>query len=80
MRRMNLKPIDNSAVSTRQVRRQRERLAKKGRTDIGATTAYSSSKYMPHNGQQEMARRVAQALAFNDRHGDPRTPAYGVGA
>lgn len=49
--------IDNSGVNTRQVRRQRERLRQKGRTD--APPAYmmrrrfSSSKYMPHVGAKE---------------------------
>lgn len=52
--------IDNSAVSTRQVRRQRERLALNGRTDAPPTylmrRRFSSSKYMPHIGAKERAR------------------------
>jgi hypothetical protein len=60
--RMNLETFDNSAVNTRQVRRQRARLAAKHRTDTTATgSAWTSSKYMPHNGKREMARRVEQA-------------------
>ena len=55
--------IDNSAVNTRQVRRQRERLAAKGHyrtldTPPGRLMGrrYSSSKYMPHIGAKERAR------------------------
>lgn len=60
--RMRFQPVDNSQVSTRQVRRQRERLAKKflpgstirTRTDVPPNYLlgwrYSSSAYMPHQG------------------------------
>ena len=51
---MRLLPIDNSLVNTRQVRRQRERLAKKGRFDSPPYSLlgqrYTSSAYMPHVG------------------------------
>lgn len=51
---MRLPTFDNSTVETRQVRRQRERLALKGRSDIEPTLLreprYSSSKYLPHEG------------------------------
>ncbi len=69
---MRTEIVDNSAVNTRQVLRHRERLAKKRlpgstlrtRADVmdvvGTGRAFSSSKYMPHNGKQEMARRVRQ--------------------
>lgn len=70
--RMKLPTFDNSAVNTRQVRRQRERLSKKKlpgssvRTraelmDMPRSVAWSSSKYMPHNGKRETARRQHQA-------------------
>ena len=55
--RMDLPAFDNSAVNTRQVRRQRERLAKKGRNDRSVLDMlFSTSKYMPHQGKREMAR------------------------
>lgn len=61
-----LPTYDNSAVDTRQVRRQSERLAAKGRRDLVfdgnvRTRVHVSSKYMPHNGKRETARRVEQA-------------------
>lgn len=60
--RMTFPTFDNSAVDTRQVRRQRERLAKKRlpgstprtRTDVPPPELmgyrYSTSAYMPHVG------------------------------
>lgn len=59
--------VDNSAVNTRQVRRQRERLAAKPgirgpakRDDAPPARLmvrrFSSSKYMPHIGAKERAR------------------------
>jgi hypothetical protein len=51
---------DNATVNTRQVRRQRERLAAKGRADappawmLGARRG--SSRYMPHIGKKERGR------------------------
>ncbi len=59
--RMHFEAFDNSAVNTRQVRRQRERLSAKGRSDVAPPSmAFSSSAYKPHNGKREMARRVEQ--------------------
>ena len=69
--RMTLPVFDNSAVNTRQVRRHRERLSRKKlpgssvRTradvmDASRSYVFSTSRYMPHNGKREMARRVAQ--------------------
>lgn len=82
--RMTLKDIDNSGVQTRQVRRQLERLAKKRlpgsslrtRADLmgTATIAFSSSKYMPHQGKREMARRLHRAAAI--AAGDTRVGRY----
>lgn len=72
---MRLPTFDNSGVNTRQVRRQRERLAKKRlpgsamrtRADlmdaVGNGRAISSSKYRPHNGKREMERRRRQHAA-----------------
>jgi hypothetical protein len=51
---------DNASVNTRQVRRQSERLAAKGRTDAPPAwmlgTRRGSSRYMPHIGKKERGR------------------------
>jgi hypothetical protein len=71
---MFFRAFDNSGVETRQVRRQMERLAKKKLPHPvkGATTRadlvvvppsyrLSRSRYKPHQGAKECARRVEQA-------------------
>lgn len=70
---MRIEPHDNSGVKTRQVRRQKERLAKKylpssstmTRADLGVPQrrVFSSSKYMPHIGKKERGRYAAKADA-----------------
>lgn len=66
--RMHVTTYDNSAVDTRQVRRQRERLASKGRREPPfngevRSLVWSTSKYMPHNGKREMERRRSRLAA-----------------
>lgn len=62
--RMTMPAFDNSGVTTRQVRRQRERLARKGRNDYagpaGRITIWSSSRYRPHCGKKEIAKNIAR--------------------
>ncbi len=66
--RMFMPAFDNSDVNTRQVRRQRARLAAKGRSEPRfdgnvRVAVFGSSRYRPHNGKREMARRVRQLAA-----------------
>lgn len=53
----------NANVETRQVRRQRERLAAKGRTDRPPSWmlrgSRNASRYMPHIGAKERGRHAA---------------------
>lgn len=53
---------DNEVVNTRQVRRQRERLALKGRSDVPPSKYpyFGRSKYMPHIGNKERGRYAAR--------------------
>jgi hypothetical protein len=57
-------PSDNSTIESRQVRRQRERLAKKARTDTPPRYLMGprivSSRYLPHCGKKQIAKNLAK--------------------
>lgn len=77
-KRQRMRPTTNAVdpadairlTYSRQVQRQRARLAKKGRTDAPPAWMLETterrgarSKYMPHNGKREMERRSRKFAA-----------------